>query len=131
MVYSPHAPYEILQTRDIDFATMQRLRRFARYWDLIANSGNFLEATPLIGRDRPSAFAAFMDLSDWLHATAGRKHGIALRELVELLFTYLTQRAGVDPATAAGALWRDYQRGGRSDLPESLRPHVGTADVRR
>src|SRR5207249_98530 len=34
MVYSPHAPYEILQTRDIDFPTMQRLRRLARYWDL-------------------------------------------------------------------------------------------------
>src|SRR5262249_8011449 len=34
MVYSSHPPYEILQTRLIDFATMQRLRRFARYWDL-------------------------------------------------------------------------------------------------
>lgn len=30
MVYSPYAPYEVLQTKDIDFATMQRLRRFAR-----------------------------------------------------------------------------------------------------
>ena len=51
MVYSPHAPYEILQTKLIDFATMQRLRRFARYWDLIANSGNFVETTPLIWRN--------------------------------------------------------------------------------
>src|SRR5207249_1241801 len=42
MAYSPHAPYEILQTRDIDFAMMQRMRRFSRYWDLVANSGNFL-----------------------------------------------------------------------------------------
>ena len=39
MVYSPAAPYEILQTRLIDYATMQRLRRFARYWDLVANKG--------------------------------------------------------------------------------------------
>ena len=29
MVYSPNPPYEILQTGAIDFATMQRLRRFA------------------------------------------------------------------------------------------------------
>ena len=48
MVYSPHPPYEVLQTKLIDFFAMQRLRRFARYWDLIANSGNFVEVTPLI-----------------------------------------------------------------------------------
>jgi radical SAM superfamily enzyme YgiQ (UPF0313 family) len=48
MIYNPHPPYEILQNRLIDFATMQRLRRFARYWDLVGNSGNFVESTPLI-----------------------------------------------------------------------------------
>ena len=48
MVYNPHPPYEILQNKLIDFATMQRLRRFARYWDLVGNSGNFIETTPLI-----------------------------------------------------------------------------------
>jgi len=48
MVYNPHAPYEVLQTRTIDFATMQKLRRFARYWDLVGNSGNFVETTPLL-----------------------------------------------------------------------------------
>jgi hypothetical protein len=47
MVYSPHPPYEILQTSLIGFATMQRLRRFARYWDLLGNSGNFVETAPL------------------------------------------------------------------------------------
>jgi radical SAM superfamily enzyme YgiQ (UPF0313 family) len=39
MVYSPLPPYELLQNRLIDFATMQRLGRFARYWDLVGNSG--------------------------------------------------------------------------------------------
>jgi radical SAM superfamily enzyme YgiQ (UPF0313 family) len=48
MVYNPHPPYELLQNRLIDFATMQKLRRFARYWDLVGNSGNFVETTPLI-----------------------------------------------------------------------------------
>ena len=36
MVYSPHAPYEILQNSLIDAPTLGRLRRFARFWDLIA-----------------------------------------------------------------------------------------------
>jgi radical SAM superfamily enzyme YgiQ (UPF0313 family) len=48
MIYNPQTPYEILQNKLIDFATMQRLRRFARYWDLVGNSGNFIETTPLI-----------------------------------------------------------------------------------
>ena len=48
MLYAPHPPYEVLRTREIGFSVMQRMRRFARYWDLIANSGNFLETTPLI-----------------------------------------------------------------------------------
>ena len=51
MVYNPHAPYEILQNRLIDFAAMQKLRRFARYWDLVGNSGNFVETTSLIWSD--------------------------------------------------------------------------------
>jgi radical SAM superfamily enzyme YgiQ (UPF0313 family) len=48
MLYNPHPPYEILQNRLIDFATLQKLRRFARYWDLVGNSGNFVETTPLL-----------------------------------------------------------------------------------
>jgi hypothetical protein len=71
-----------------------------------------------------------MELSDWLYATAGRKHGIALRELVELLFAYLTKRRGIDAPVAAESLWRDYQRGGRSDLPPALKPYVEPADTR-
>ena len=39
--YNPESPYNILCTRDIDFDTMQRVNRFARYWDMIANSGRF------------------------------------------------------------------------------------------
>ena len=48
MVYNSHPPYELLRNRLIDFPTMQKLRRFARYWDLVGNSGNFVETTPLI-----------------------------------------------------------------------------------
>ncbi|MES2707513.1 MAG: DUF4080 domain-containing protein [Verrucomicrobiota bacterium] len=48
MVYSEFPPYEILETKLIPFAEMQRLRRFAKYWDLIGNSGNFTETAPLI-----------------------------------------------------------------------------------
>ncbi len=65
MVYSPAPPYEILQNRVIDFSTMQRLRRFARYWELVGNSGNFRETLPLLWAGRLSAGA--LGVAESLH----------------------------------------------------------------
>jgi radical SAM superfamily enzyme YgiQ (UPF0313 family) len=128
MIYSPHAPYEILSTKLIDFATMQRLRRFARYWDLIANSGNFLETTPMIWGDG-SAFEGFLKLSDWLWETSGQTHAISLVNQIERMQQFLVDRQQQPIEVVSRALWRDYTRGGRSDVPESLRPYVDPAEL--
>ena len=62
MKYDPFPPYTILANRDIDFTTMQRLVRFARYWDLVANSGRFANTLPvLLGESPFSNFMAFAD----------------------------------------------------------------------
>jgi radical SAM superfamily enzyme YgiQ (UPF0313 family) len=155
MVYNPQPPYEILQTKLIDFPAMQKLRRFARYWDLVGNSGNFVETTSLIWGDQktpsgtsaelhlqssvadqegPSAkspFQSFMRWSEWLHARVGRTDSIALPRLMEFLFDYLTGELKLDRQYAARKLWSDYQRGDRRDIPNFLRgylepdPHPG------
>jgi hypothetical protein len=103
---------------------MQRLRRFARYWDLVGNSGNFVETTPLMWAANASPFHAFWRWSDWLFARVGRTDSIALARLAELLFLFLTGEVQLPPRTVAETLWRDYQRGGRHDQPEFLRPHL-------
>jgi len=121
MVYNPHPPYEILQTKLIDFATMQKLRRFARYWDLVGNSGNFIETTPLIWDEGLGPFWAFMRWSEWLHGQVRRTDSIALVHLMELLFKFLTSELNLDGALVAEVMWRDYQRGGRRDKPQFLR----------
>jgi radical SAM superfamily enzyme YgiQ (UPF0313 family) len=116
MIYNPHPPYEILQNKLIDFATMQKLRRFARYWDMVGNSGNFVTTTPLIWEDA-SPFEAFMRWSEWLHAKTRRTDGIALLRLMELMFEFLTVENRHAPRKIAEALWSDYKRGGRHDKP--------------
>jgi radical SAM superfamily enzyme YgiQ (UPF0313 family) len=58
MVYSPHPPYEVLKTGELDEAMMARMRRFARFWDLFANSGNFVETLPMLW-EGSECFAAF------------------------------------------------------------------------
>ena len=130
MAYSPYAPYEILQTNDIDFATMQRLRRFSRYWDLVANSGNFVETTPMVWGDGGSPFQSFLRLSDALFVKTGRSHGIALHHLAEFLFEHLTREAGRAREDVAAAMWRDYQRAGRGECPEFLKPWVPEGERR-
>ncbi len=124
MIYSPHPTYEILQTRLIDFPTMQRLRRFARYWDLVGNSGNFLETTPLIWSNDASPFHSFLRWSDWLYGRTGRTDAIALSRLMEFLFSFLTGELQLPPRPVAEAMWRDYQRGGRPDKPGFLCAHL-------
>jgi radical SAM superfamily enzyme YgiQ (UPF0313 family) len=124
MVYSAHPPYEILRNKLLDFPTVQRLRRFARYWDLTANSGNFVETTPLLWSRGLPPFAAFLDFSAWIYERIGRQHSIALASLAELLFLYLTSRGGVAAETAAQTLWRDWQRAGRREKPDFLAQHI-------
>lgn len=127
MKYNEQPPYEILQNRLISFSEMQRLRRFAKYWDLVGNSGNFLETTPLLwgaGAFVGRPFASFLAWSDWLFARIRRTDSIALLRLMELLFEFLTHEAGVDASTAARVLCRDYQRAGRRETPGFLLAHL-------
>jgi len=128
MTYNPEPPYEILQNKLIDFPTMQRIRRFARYWDLVGNSGNFLESTALLWSDDTSPFYAFMRWSEWLHSKSGSTGGIALVRLMEFLFEYLTSELTLGTDEVAAVIWRDYQRGGRRDKPSFLR-HFLPQDV--
>jgi radical SAM superfamily enzyme YgiQ (UPF0313 family) len=130
MVYHPLPPYEILQTKLIDFPTMQRLRRFAKYWDLIGNSGNFVETTPLIWSHAASPFESFHRWSDWLFRRLNRTDTIALARLMELLLEYLTTEVKLDPRLATESLWRDYQRAGRKDKPGFLAAHLPDAPKR-
>ena len=130
MVYKAQPSYELLQNKLLDFATMQKFRRFARFWDLIGNSGNFGEAVALLWQSDPgSAFQAFWRLSDWLFTRLGRHHAIALAHLGEVMFIYLTEERRVAPERAARALWNDWQRGGRYDKPAFLQDYISNAEV--
>lgn len=130
LVYAEHPPYEILRTRLLSFEDVQKLRRFARYWDLIANSGNFVESTRLLWSGGASAFAEFMTFTGWLYGEIGRTHAIALNRLGELLFRYLVEVKKLDAGRAAQVIWEDYERAGRRDKPGFLGSFVEERPVR-
>lgn len=105
LVFDPHPPYTILATDCIDFPSMQRLVRFARYWDLVANSGRFAHTLPLILADSP--FDSFMSLSDWLYAKTDATHRIALDRLAGLVAQWLCSR-GLNVGEVNKVLSSDY-----------------------
>jgi radical SAM superfamily enzyme YgiQ (UPF0313 family) len=160
MVYNPHPPYEVLSTRTLDFATLARLRRFAKFWDLFGNSGNFVESLPMLWASvrnpestvsdtkigdpetEPSAceqsstvgsaFGAILAWSDWLHAQGVKGHGIALPRQYELLWRWSVETSGIPAEIFGPALARDYRRPGRADLPTWLVPFAAAeAPLRR
>jgi radical SAM superfamily enzyme YgiQ (UPF0313 family) len=119
MIYCPRPPYEVLSTKLIDFPTMCRLQRFARYWDLIANSGRFVHSLPVL-LETGSPFATFLSLSDWLFKETRQTHAIALYRLFELLMRFVHGHRSDDAEPYASALLQDYQRDGRTDTPPFL-----------
>jgi radical SAM superfamily enzyme YgiQ (UPF0313 family) len=110
MIYAPHPPYEILSTRDIPFEQMQRMRRFARYWDIVANSGHFTTTLKLMWQNAESPFAEFLRFSDWLHAKLARTHQIALHVLAQTLFDFLVNESALDRDLVATTLEADWHR---------------------
>lgn len=118
MRYNPQPPYNILSNALIDFATMQRLNRFARYWDMVGNSGRFVHTRPLLLADKP--FERFLTFSDWLFATTKQTHRIAADRLYELVFDGLVTLFRVDIDTAREVLSRDYSESGARGSPKFL-----------
>ncbi len=116
MVYNPHPPYEILQNRLLSAQDLGRLRRFAAFWDVFGNSGNFTESLGLVWDDG-SRFHGFMAFADWLHEQDVKTTGIALQRQYSLLLEYLETRPTVDLARATELLLADYRRIGRDDEP--------------
>jgi radical SAM superfamily enzyme YgiQ (UPF0313 family) len=81
--FNPLPPFNILSTDRVSFATMQRINRFARYWDMIGNSGRFKYTLPHILSDEP--FDDFMAITEWIFNKTGQIHKINLKKLFELI----------------------------------------------
>lgn len=119
MRYMSTPPYRILAHRDADFDTVQRMVRFARYWDLIGNSGRFPATLPILLGQSP--FKRFMALSDWLFSTTRQTHRIALPRLFELLRGHMVTELRMDAETVESLLLADFKHNRLKGLPAFAR----------
>jgi len=142
MTYSPAPPYTVLKTKDITFEELQRVGRFARFWDVFGNQGRFKHCLPLIMGDVGSkgvtagAFNSFMHFSDTLFATEKSTWKISLKRQFELLFRLLPKLFQYSEKEVLNALQLDFDRSqlkGRLEniLHRSLGSKVNQANSRQ
>jgi len=131
MRYNSEPPFALLQNRDLDYGQIQKMQRFAQYWDLVANSGNF----PLVNeylhsqteRFQNSLFWTFWDLSRFLFARHGQTHAISRSNLAQSLRDYLLQEWQCSVGVVDSLFQKAATRSGLHTVPERQRKHLEQA----
>ena len=125
MRFESHPPYQILQNKDLSFLDLQTLNRFAKTWDLVANSGNFPRLMSLwkthIHDSGGSYFDEILSLSQFLGTRHMQNYGISLLNLLESLWLYFQKHPMSFVEALAQTLALDYAYQKRRDLPHFLK----------
>lgn len=129
MVYDPQPPYTVQATADVPAEQMQAFTRFARFWDLVANSGRFGRTLPLLLGDAP--FAHFWRFAEALWAAHGKTAGWSPDALVDALHAHLVQERGLDAIAVRDALLADYAASGAHVQPRVLQGLLPPVDKSR
>lgn len=122
MVYSNIPPYDILKNSELSFNDIQIMKRFARFWDLTYNSGNFKHTMPLLFKDK-SVYEEFYAFSLWIYGKTDSTWKISLQRLGELLFTYLTQVKKENTQEVANSMLEDMMKLKGRAIPAYLKPY--------
>ncbi len=127
MRYSDIPPYDILSNDLLSFKQIQKMKRFARFWDLTYNSGNFKSSIVLLWKDN-TVYDSFYDFSEWIYSQTDSTWKISLDRLSKLLFDYLCDELKIDPQTVAQRLIQDLLKIKGRIIPSYLRPYVTIPD---
>lgn len=123
MVYSDTPPYDILKNNLLSFEQIQKMKRFARFWDIFYNSGNFISTVQLLW-NQESVFNGFYAFSEWIYTQTLSTWKISLDRQISLLHTYLIDKYATQ--TVEEALILDLSQRPEKTIPFFLRQ--STAD---
>lgn len=118
LVFNPNSPFSILSSDTVDYSTVQFVNRFARYWDLVGNSGRFKESLPLILADSP--FDNFATFTRALFEITGQTHKISLLRFYDLAFQIGVDYMQLDSNDLLEAISSDHAGSGLKSLPKCL-----------
>lgn len=125
MRYQSEAPFQIQETKDMSAEVLAKFQRMSRYWDMIANSGNFVttatQIRELLQRQNRSLFYWYWGLTDFLHERIQKTHSIPLLNLFQALHDYLIDVENLEEISVKTWLHTDYKSGARLDTPQFLK----------
>ena len=119
LVFNPNPPFSILASDTVDYAAVQEINRFARYWDLIANSGRFKNTLGLLLSDSP--FNRFSLISKSLFQRSSQTHKISLLRLYDFVYNIAIEDLKIEPSVLKLALQTDFSKSGLKSTPKCLR----------
>jgi len=122
MIYSDIPPYDILSNDLIPFETMQKLKRFSRFWDIVYNSGNFIKTFELLVENK-SVFKTFYAFSQWLYAQTFSTWQISLDRVAKFLFDFMVEVQRLEKQKVADILVADILNVNGRKLPKFLKEY--------
>ena len=121
MRYQDFSPFQILSTSTMDYATLQLMNRFAKFWDLYSNSGDFPAFMSWLRTFEGSFFWNFMTFVNFLSEKYSETHSISLMNLAEKAYDYVLQKTDSEKIAFA-TIKADYCDGFKKrDLPPFMK----------
>jgi len=81
MKYSPMPPYEIIETDALSERDLNRIKNFARFWELLINRNPFPDLSARLAPPGENVFKRFMNLSQKILDEFGRNWGLDRKKL--------------------------------------------------
>jgi len=130
MIYSDIPPYDILQNDLITFAQIQQMKRFARFWDLVYNSGNFTNTTDLLFKNT-TVYDGFSAFSKWLYHETQSTWKISLDRLTQHIYDFLSKERHMDEAEIIETILLDITKNKRRKVPQFMKEHQTTRETKK
>jgi hypothetical protein len=118
LVFNPNPPFAIVSSSTADYKKIQEISRFARYWDLIGNSGRFKNSLALLMGGQP--FDRFFLLSQELFKRSQQTHKISLLRLYDFVFDIGQETMEIDAQLLRESIAVDHQLSGLKSSPKCL-----------
>ncbi|MFA6145599.1 MAG: DUF4080 domain-containing protein [Sulfurimonas sp.] len=118
MIYSDTPPYDILQNNNLTFIQIQKMKRFARFWDIFYNSGSFDTTVKLLWSEG-KVFDGFYAFSEWIYTQTLSTWKISLDRQITLVYKFLILTHEID--TVQNALMEDLSKRPEKTIPFFLR----------
>ncbi len=122
MTYSDFPPYDILKNNLVSFNDIQTMKRFARFWELYYNSGNFKKSIKLLWKEK-SVYKEFYAFGLWVYRQTDSTYKISLQRQGELLFSYLCDVKSFDAQEVATEMLQDMLKLKGRAIPSYLKKY--------